>query len=70
MIALLLAAGPWGMSIPELAKLILLIAGICAVVWVVLKALGINLPDWFVKILLIILAVFVGYLAINLLASM
>lgn len=67
----LLAAGPWGMSFVDLAILIIIVAGICAIVYVVLvKAMGVQIPSWFINILWIVLAVFVGIVAIKLIASM
>lgn len=62
---------PWGWGFAELAIAVIIIAGIVGIVWVVLvKGMGIVPPSWFVTILWIMLAVFVGVLAIRVIASL
>jgi uncharacterized protein (DUF983 family) len=62
---------PWGWGFAELAIAVIIIAGIVAIAWVILvKAMGITPPPWFVNVLWIVLAVFVGILAIRIIASL
>lgn len=58
----------WG--IVDWAKLIVILCGVFAVVWVVLKVLDIKLPEWLLHIGLIVLVCIVALAAINFIASM
>jgi uncharacterized protein (DUF983 family) len=49
---------------------IIIVAGMCAVVWVVLKAMGVQIPMWVVHVLWIVFAVIIGVVAIKFLISM
>lgn len=59
-----------GLSLFQLAILIVVIAGVVAVVMVVLNQMGIAVPSFIVKILWIIFAVVIGVVAIKFIASM
>jgi len=59
-----------GLSFLQIALAIVIIAGIVAIVIVILNKLGIQLPSWFVQILLIIVVVLVGVVAIRLIWSL
>jgi uncharacterized protein (DUF983 family) len=52
------------------AIVLIVIAGIIAVVLVILRAAGIQVPSWLVMVLWIILAVVVGVLAVRLILSL
>ena len=58
------------LSMIQWAILIVVIAGIVGIVLVCLRQFGIQIPDFIVKILWIILCVVVGVLAIKFVASM
>lgn len=59
---------------PDVISLLIafiVVAGICAIAYIIVKyALGIVIPDWVVKIAWIIVAVFVGVIAIRFLAGL
>jgi len=57
-------------SISHWAVPVLVCAGIIAVVAIVLRQLNIVVPAWIIQIFWVILAVFVGVLAIKFLLSM
>jgi hypothetical protein len=66
----LLAQAMGGYSMIQLGAIILVIAGVCAVVMVVLRQLGVTIPPFIVTILWIVLAVMIGILALYFLGSM
>ncbi len=66
----MLARIVWGMPIEEVLIFIVVVAAAIGVVYVVLSVFGVTVPPWFVKILLIIAAAFVGIVAIRLLFAM
>jgi hypothetical protein len=59
-----------GLSIIQLALLLIVCAGIVAVVMVILKQIGVAVPEWIVRILWIVFAVVVGVVAIKFIASL
>ena len=60
--------GSW--SIVDWLCFILIVAGCVGVTLIVLKVCGITVPPWVWQIALVVLAVFLGILAIRFLASM
>ncbi len=62
------AAGTSGFS--ETARWVLICLGIVAVVFIVAQAIGVAIPSWVWKLALVVLAVFLGILAIRFLAAM
>jgi hypothetical protein len=58
----------WGIA--QWAIAIIIVAGIVAVVVIILKAFEIQIPAWFIKILWVLLAVVVGIVAIKFLISL
>lgn len=59
-----------GMSVAEIAIWIIIIAAICAIVFVVLRKFGMAVPDFVVSIFWIIVAAVVGILAIKFVVSL
>lgn len=59
-----------GWSITQIAIAIVIIAGICALVFVALRAMGVQLPQWFITVLLIVLVVIVVCVAIKFVGSL
>jgi len=58
----------WGFV--EFAKLIILVAAVCAVVFIGCKAMGWTPPPWLIQICVVVAVAFVAILAISILASM
>lgn len=50
--------------------ILIIVAAVCAVVYVILKAMGIAIPPWVLQVFAIILAAAVGIIAIKLLLSL
>lgn len=67
---MLLALGILGGSWVGLAKAVIIIAAIVAIVLIVLRVLGLGIPDWFWQILLIILLVIVAIFAVDIIAGL
>ncbi len=67
MLALLAQLQPFGAgwSIFEIAKWIIIIAAVIAIVWVFLKVAGVTPPWWLVQIVLIVVVAIVAILAIR-----
>jgi uncharacterized protein (DUF983 family) len=59
-----------GYSLTQLAIAAIIIAGICAVVWIGMRAMGVSPPAWFVQIVWVIVVVVVCVFAIKFLSSM
>jgi len=59
-----------GYSLFQLAIFIVVVAGLVAVVVIILKQLGVTVPAWLQAILWVILVVIVGIFAIKVIASM
>jgi hypothetical protein len=59
-----------GYSLTQLAIAAIIIAGICAVVWIGMRARGVSPPPWLVQILWVVVAVVVCVFAIKFLSSM
>ncbi len=58
------------MGIPEFLIWIVVVAACCGIVYlVVTQVFGIKIPDWFVKIVWIVLAALVAIVAIHLVVS-
>jgi len=70
MFSLLAQAAFGGYSLIQLAIFIIVVAGVVAIVVVILKQLGVTIPPWLIAILWIVLAVIVGIFAIKVIASM
>lgn len=66
----LLAQVVGGYSLFQLAIFIVVVAGLVAVVVIILKQLGVTVPAWLQAILWVILVVIVGIFAIKVIASM
>lgn len=66
----LLANVLWGYSLGELAIGIIIIAGIVAVVFLVLREMGIVIPAFVARIFWIVVCVFIAIVAIRLLMTM
>lgn len=64
---LLAQVSTWGIA--NWAIFIIVVAGIVGIVFVVTKQMGIPIPDFFVKILWIILAAVIGIIAIKFLVQ-
>lgn len=58
------------MSFVDLLKLIIIVAGCCGVCYIIVKVCGWTIPWWLIQIAIIVVACFVGIVAINILASM
>lgn len=58
------------MTLIGLLILIIVIAGAVAVVAIVAKAAGLNIPAWLIQVLWVVLAVVVGVVAIRFIASL
>ena len=61
---------PWGLSIPGLAILVVVIAAVVALVYIALRQFGIAIPDWVVQVFWVLVVAFVVIIAIRLVASM
>lgn len=59
-----------GLSIVEIAILIVVVAAIVALVYVALKQFGVGIPPWVVQVFWIIVVAFVVILSIKLVASL
>ncbi len=59
-----------GYSLIQLAIAIVVIIGVCAIVWVVVKYSGVPIPQWFMTILGILALVIVAIVAIKIIASL
>jgi hypothetical protein len=59
-----------GFSLVQLAILIVVIAAVCALVYIALRQFGVGIPAWVVQVFWIIAVAFVVILAIKLVASM
>jgi hypothetical protein len=57
-------------SILAILIAVIVIAGGVAVMYIILRKLGITVPDWIVQIFWVLVAVFVGVFALKLLWSM
>ena len=68
MVAILAQGGAAG-TIGHWAMLIILIAAIVGVVFVITRACGVSIPEWVVHVFWILLAAFVGILAIKFLLT-
>jgi hypothetical protein len=67
----LLAAGAGLIQVVKLwAIVIIAICGIVAILYIILKVIGVSPPAWLINILWVILAVVIGIAAINLLVSL
>jgi hypothetical protein len=60
--------GSW--DVWSMAKAAIIICALVAIVIVIVKVMGYTIPQWFWTIVLIVVAAFVGLVAINFLASM
>jgi hypothetical protein len=67
---LLAQAAVGGYSLVQFAVLIIVIAAIVGIVWVILNQMGVAIPGFIVQIAWIILAAFVGILALYFLVSL
>lgn len=67
-LAVLAQAARWGFG--DWAIALVIIVGVVAVVWAAIKAMGITIPDWLAKILMILAVVIVAVLAIKILLSL
>jgi len=66
-----LAVAMWGYSLPEIVIGILIIVGVLVIGYLVLtKGMGITIPDWVRQVFWVVLAVFIGVIAIKILVSM
>jgi len=59
-----------GSSILGTLKWLLIIAGLVAIVLIAVKAMGYIIPEWFIKILFVVLIVVVAVLALEFLAGL
>ena len=59
-----------GFSFIQWLKIILIVAGCVGIVFVITKAAGIAIPGWLIQVAGIVLAVFVGLVAIGFLTSL
>lgn len=57
-------------SFGEILVAVIVIAACVGIVWVALRAMGVQLPQWFVQILLIIAVAVVAILAIKFLLTL
>lgn len=58
------------MSLLGLIILVVVIVGVCAIAYIGCQAMGIVIPEWFKKILMIVLIVFVVIVAIKIIVGM
>jgi hypothetical protein len=68
--ALLAQAALGGYSLMQIAVFVIVIAAACAIVFVILRQMGVEIPGFIVQILWILLAAFVGILALYFLVSL
>lgn len=54
----------------DFAKLVILVAAFCAIVFIALKAMGINLPQWLIQMLVVVAVAFVAIVCLVLISSM
>lgn len=59
-----------GWSLFEIFRAIIVIAAAIGIVYVILRVVGVTIPPWVVQIFWILLAAFVGILALGLLFSL
>ncbi len=68
-LALILNHALAGWGFVELAKAVIIVVAVCAVVYVIVKAMGMTIPQWLIVVFMIVVAAVVGLVAINVLAS-
>jgi hypothetical protein len=61
---------PWGWGFAELAIFVVVVAGIVALVWIGLRAMGVSPPSWVVQALWVVAIVFCICLLIRVIASL
>jgi uncharacterized protein (DUF983 family) len=59
-----------GYSLTQLAVAVIILAGICAVVWIAMRAMGVSPPPWIVQVLWVVVVVVVCVCAVKFLSSM
>jgi hypothetical protein len=70
MSAILAAGAVWGWSVGELAIIVVIIAAVCALVWVALRQFGIAVPPWVQQVFWIIVVAVVVVAGIRLVLSL
>jgi hypothetical protein len=70
MSAILAAGAVWGWSVGELAIIVVIIAAVCALVWVALRQFGVAVPAWIQQVVWIIVVAVVVVAAIRLVLSL
>lgn len=62
--------GLWGLTFVDLLKYVIIVCGCIAVLWVVIRKLGIQIPDWVMQLFWIVVVVLLALLAINIIVAM
>lgn len=65
-----LSDGARSWSFIDIARVIIIVIAVCAVVFIACKAMGIQIPQWAIQIGVVVLVAFVAIVAISLLATM
>ncbi len=60
----------WGYDLAHILIVIVILAGVVAIVYVALNQFGIGIPDWVKKVFWIVVVVFVCVFAIKVLMAM
>jgi hypothetical protein len=68
--ALLAQAALGGYSMVQLGVIVIVVAAVIGIVYVILRQMGVMIPPFIVQIMWILLAAFVGILALYFLVSM
>lgn len=59
-----------GLTLIQLATFIVIVAAICALVWIAMRQFGVQPPPWVAQVFWVVVVAFVVILAIKLVASM
>lgn len=70
MLSLLAAAALGGYSLGEIAKAIIIILAVVAIVYVACKAMGVEVPPWLVQIIVIVVIAIIAIVAISIVLSL
>ena len=70
MLPALLAFTTYGWTLVGVVKAIIIIAAVLGILFVILKVFNVQIPPWFIQIFWIVVAAFIGIVAIEFIASL
>ncbi len=60
----------WGLDIVHVCILIVIIAGLVAIVYIALNKLGVGIPEWVKQVFWVVVVVFICVIAIKVIAGL